>query len=133
MTALPDALVALLHRPSPCFMATTMPDGSPQLTEVWVDTDGEHILVNTVQSHTKARNIARDPRVAISVADPDDVSNYFSVRGTVLKATTHGAAEHIDRVAQKYTGRPYPWYGGRDQVRLLLTIRADRIVHAPRG
>ncbi len=69
MITLPDALLALLRQPSPCFIATTMADGSPHLTETWVDTDGEHILINSVQGYLKVRNIARDPRVAVAIAN----------------------------------------------------------------
>ena len=129
---LPDALVDLLRRPSPCFLATLMPDGSPQVTQTWVDTDGTHVLVNTVEGHQKVRNVRRDPRVSLDVADPDDVSDYVEVRGRVVEITPDGAAEHIDRVARRYLGRPYPWFGGRDQVRLLLRIQADS-VRSPRG
>ena len=124
---MPDDLVTLLGLPSTCYVATTMPDGSPQLTQTWVDTDGEHILVNTVQGYQKARNVERDPRVAVSVADPANPSRYFSVRGRVVRATADGAAEHIEVLAQRYLGTPYPWYGGRDQVRLLLHIAPDKI------
>ena len=66
---LPTELLALLKQPSTCYIATTMPDGSPQLTQVWCDTDDEHILINTVEGHQKARNIHRDPWVAFDVAD----------------------------------------------------------------
>jgi PPOX class probable F420-dependent enzyme len=117
----------LLRRPSLAFLATTMRDGSPQLTQVWVDTDGEHVLVNSVTTHLKVKNIERDPRVAITVADPEDPSEYVQVRGRVTGMTTDGAAEHIERLAHKYLGTPYPWYGGRDQVRILLTIAADHV------
>ena len=129
---IPPGLLDLLHRPSPCYLATTMPDGSPQLTQTWVDTDGEHILINTVEGFRKTKNVARDPRVAVSVADPDNPSRYYSVRGRVVEATTDGAAENIEKLAQKYLGGPYPWFGGRDQVRLLLTVAVDS-VHSPMG
>ncbi|MFQ1000605.1 PPOX class F420-dependent oxidoreductase [Modestobacter sp. SSW1-42] len=129
---LPERLLDLLRRPSPCFLATTMPDGSPQLTQTWVDTDGTHVLVNTVAGFQKVRNMERDPRVALNVADPDDVSSYYAVRGRVVSISPDGAAEHIDRLAQKYIGGPYPWYGGRDQVRLTVRIAADRI-SSPQG
>ncbi|MEU4095983.1 PPOX class F420-dependent oxidoreductase [Streptomyces sp. NPDC026673] len=124
---LPADLLDLLHRPSLCFLATTMPDGSPQLTQTWVDTDGEHVLVNSVQSHVKTRNIARDPRVAVAVSDPDDPSRYFQVRGRVREVTTEGAVEHIEKLSHAYTGGPYPWYGGRDQVRVIFVIEAESI------
>ena len=124
---LPADLLDLLHRPSLCFLATTMPDGSPQLTQTWVDTDGEHVLVNSVRGHVKTRNIARDPRVAVAVSDPDDPSRYFQVRGRVHEVTTEGAEDHIEKLSHKYTGGPYPWYGGRDQVRVLFVIEAESV------
>ncbi|MEU8232507.1 PPOX class F420-dependent oxidoreductase [Actinoplanes sp. NPDC048967] len=133
MTSLPAGLLDLLGKPSPCFIATTMPDGSPQLTQTWVGTDGEHIVINTVEGYQKVRNVERDPRVAVTVADPDDVSNYYSVRGRVVDISPKGGAEHIEELAQKYVGGPYPWFGGRDQVRVILTIEVEKIVHAPWG
>jgi PPOX class probable F420-dependent enzyme len=129
---LPAGLLALLDRPSPCFVATLMPDGAPQMTQTWVDTDGEHVLINTVAGFQKVRNMERDERVALNVADPDDVSRYYAVRGRVVSITPDGAAEHIERLAQKYLGGPYPWYGGRDQQRLLVTIAAEKIT-SPQG
>src|SRR6478609_5655463 len=127
---LPKDLLELLERPSICFLATLMPGGAPHLTQTWVDTDGTHILINTVQGHQKVRNIARDSRVAVTVSDHEQPRRYFQVRGRVVDMTTDGAAEHIDTLSMRYTGGPYAWYGGRDQVRVLLTIRPDRITRA---
>jgi PPOX class probable F420-dependent enzyme len=126
--ALPDDLRDLLSRPSPCVITTLLPDGSPHATEVWVDVDGDHVLVNSVDGHRKVANVRRDPRVAVTVLDPDQTSRYLSVRGRVVEVTTEGAADHIDKLAHRYTGRPYRWYGGRDQVRVLLRIEADHIL-----
>src|SRR3954451_14742779 len=109
---LPDELIDLMKRPSTCFVATTMPDGSPQLTQTWVDTDGSHVLINTVEGHQKVPTVARDPRVAVSVAAPDARSRYFAVRGRVVEATTDGAADHIEELAQRYTGGGHPRDGG---------------------
>jgi PPOX class probable F420-dependent enzyme len=125
--SLPDGLLDLLRRPSPCFLATLMPDGSPQMTQTWVDTDGAHVLINTVEGFQKVRNVGRDPRVALSVSDPGNPSRYFAVRGRVVDVTTDGAADHIETLAQRYLGGPYPWFGGRDQVRVLLSIAPDKI------
>lgn len=124
---LPDGLLALLEQPSLCYLATTMPDGSPHLTQTWVDTDGKHILVNSVQGFQKIKNIERDPRVAVNVSDAGNPSRYYAVRGRVLDITTDGGVEHIEKLAQRYLGRPYPWFGGHDQIRLILTIEADKI------
>ena len=124
---LPDELLALLRQPSTCYVATVMADGSPQLTQTWVDTDGEHVLINSVQGYLKVRNIERDPRVAVAVSDPNKPSRYFQVRGRVVGITTEGAVEQIEALAHKYLGTPYPWYGGRDQVRVVITIAAEKI------
>lgn len=92
-----------------------------------VDTDGTHILINTVDTHQKVKNVAADPRVALTVSDPADPSSYCEVRGRVIGVSTDGAIDHIEELAQRYTGKPYSWYGGRDQVRVLLTIEADKM------
>jgi PPOX class probable F420-dependent enzyme len=125
--SLPEDLLALLRQPSPCFISTSMPDGSPQLTQTWVDTDGSHILINTVDGFQKVKNIERDPRVAVAVSDPANPSRYYSVRGEVVSVTKEGGAEHIEQLAQRYLGKPYPWYGGRDQTRLILTIAPHKV------
>jgi len=119
--------LALLRRPSTCYIATAMADGSPQLTQTWVDTDGEHVVINSVQGYVKMRNIERDPRVAVAVSDPDNPSRYFQVRGRVVEVTMAGAVDHIEMLARKYLGTPYPWYGGRDQVRVIVVIAPDQI------
>jgi PPOX class probable F420-dependent enzyme len=124
---LTDPLLELLRAPSTCYLATTMPDGSPQVTQTWVDTDGEHVIINTVQGYQKVRNIERGPRVALTVSDAEHPTRYLQVRGSVIGMTTEGGAQHIDKLSQKYTGKPYPWYGGREQVRVILTIEARKI------
>jgi PPOX class probable F420-dependent enzyme len=124
---LPDALLTLLRGAAPCFVATLMPDGSPQLTETWVDTDGEHVVINTVEGFQKVRNLRRDPRVSLNVCDPSDVSRYFEVRGHVVDITAEGGWEHIETLSQRYTGGPYQNYGGRPSVRLVVTIAVDKV------
>ena len=124
---LPADVLALLRRPSLCYLATSMPDGSPQVTQVWVDTDGEHVLINSVQGHVKVRNIARDPRVAVAISDAETPSRYVQVRGRVREVTTEGAVDHIEMLARRYLGTPYPWYGGCDQVRVIIVIEPERI------
>lgn len=123
---LPDELLALLRAPSTCYIATLMKDGSPQLTQVWVDTDGEHVVINTVDSHVKAHNLRRDPRVAVVVSDPEHPRRYFQIRGRAT-LSYEGAVDHIETLSQKYTGGPYPWYGGRDQVRVIVTVEPERV------
>ena len=131
-TTLPAGLLELLSQPAPCYIATTMPDGSPQLTETWVDTDGENVVINTVAGFQKLRNIERDPRVAVAIADPDQPTRYVQIRGRVIETRTEGAAEHIDQLAHKYLGTDYPWFGGRDQIRVMIVISPDK-VSSPRS
>ncbi|MFJ5643775.1 pyridoxamine 5'-phosphate oxidase family protein [Streptomyces sp. NPDC093223] len=80
-----------------------MPDGSPQLTQTWVDTDGEHVLINSVESHQKTRNIARDPRIALAVSDPSDPSSYVQIRGRVVRVTTGGGRSSTSRHSRRST------------------------------
>ena len=124
---LPAPLVDLLEAPSICFIATTMPDGSPQMTQTWVDTDGANVLINSVEGFQKIKNMRRDPRVAVTIADAQNPSRYYQVRGRVVSITTDGAVDHIEKLAQRYLGTAYPWFGGRDQVRLLITIEPVKI------
>ena len=87
-----------------------MAGGSLQLTQTWVDTDGEHVLINSAQGYVKIKNIVRDPRVAVAISLRDNPIRYFQVRGRVLRlsVSTEGAAEHIENLAQKYLGKPCP-------------------------
>jgi PPOX class probable F420-dependent enzyme len=128
---LPEDLVALLRTPALCYVATVMPDGSPQLTQTWVDTDGEHVVVNIVQGMQKARNLERDPRIAVAVSSPTAPNTYYRVRGTVVEMTSEGGAASIEALSHKYTGGPYAWYGGRDQVRLIVKVKAEHIGSVP--
>ena len=128
MIKLSEDLLALLRQPSTCYLATVMADGSPQITQTWVDTDGEHVIINSVQGYVKIKNISRDPRVAVAISAPDNPTRYFQVRGRVVKVTTDGAVDHIERLSQKYTGAPYPWYGGRNQVRVIIVIEPEKVI-----
>ncbi len=87
---LPADLIALLRQPSPCFVTTLMPDGSPQMTQTWVDTDGEHIIINTVKGFQKVKNVERDPRVAVSISDSSNPSRYYAIRGRVVDISPSG-------------------------------------------
>jgi PPOX class probable F420-dependent enzyme len=106
-----------------------MPDGSPQVTPIWIDTDGEHVLVNTAIGRLKDENVMRDPRVAVAVFDQSNPYNMVTIRGKVVERTTNGAEEHIDKMAKKYLGLDK--YPGRapGEKRILLKIKPDKIFH----
>jgi len=124
---LPEGLIALLRQRSLCFLATVMPDGSPQVTQTWADTDGEHVVINSVRGHQKVKNVERDPRVAVNVCDVSSPSRYYAIRGQVTGITAEGRRGAHRGARSPLPGHPYPWYGSRDQVRVILTIKAARI------
>jgi PPOX class probable F420-dependent enzyme len=88
-------------------VATINADGSPQVTPVWIDSEGDLILVNTTNKRLKWKNAKRDPRVALSVFDQDDPYRRILVKGKVVGITKEGADEHIDKLSLKYTGHKY--------------------------
>jgi len=107
---LPEAAQKLFREPNFAHLATIMPDGSPQVTPVWVDVDEKFILVNTAEGRQKPKNIRRDPRVAIDVTSREDPYRMVTVRGRVVEVTNEGADAHIDKLAKKYLGQDkYPF------------------------
>ena len=99
------------------FLATEMSDGSPQVTPIWFDTEGELIRLNTARGRVKDRNMTARPRVALTIIDPKRMYSYIQVRGSVESSTEEGAREHIDRLAHKYRGTPtYENYRGEQRV-----------------
>ncbi|HEU4760564.1 MAG TPA: PPOX class F420-dependent oxidoreductase [Dehalococcoidia bacterium] len=117
----------LFEKPNFPHLATLMPDGAPQVTPVWVALDGDRILVNTAEGRVKPRNVRRDPRVAISVADQANPYSAAFIRGRVVEITLEGAEELIDKLAKKYIGQDkYPWRQPGER-RLTLVIEAEHV------
>jgi PPOX class probable F420-dependent enzyme len=122
-----DADRAMLEARNFAHLATVMADGSPQVSVVWVDLDGDTILVNSAEGRTKTRNVRRDPRVALSVYDQQNPYSELMVRGRVVELTHDGAKEHIDSLAKKYLGKDiYPWHQP-DQQRVILRIEIESV------
>lgn len=108
-------------------LATLMPDGRPQVTPVWCDWDGKHVRVNSARGRQKDRNLRRDPRVTITLVDPDNPYRYVEVRGRVTQITEQGADAHIDRLARKYLNvDKYP-YRQPGEVRVIYEIKPERV------
>jgi len=106
-------------------VVTLLHDGSPHVTPIWVDTDGKAVLINTARGRVKERNLARDPRVAISIADESDIYRWLAVRGRA-QLVDEGATELINALNQKYTGNPdYPLPLG--EKRVTVRIIPERI------
>jgi PPOX class probable F420-dependent enzyme len=122
---------AIFEKKTLAHVASLEPDGSPNVTPVWVELDGDDIIINTALGRAKARNLASDARVAVSVTDPDNPYVLIAVRGTVIGFTTEGADEVIDRLAKKYLDvDTYP-YRREGEVRVTVRIRPDRIATQP--
>ena len=123
MTAIPEKYLDLLqHKKAFASLATTMPDGSPQVTPVWFDYKDGIIRINTAKGRVKARNMKKGVPVALAVMDPDNPYRYLQVRGHVGRVTEEGADKHIDLLAKKYLGKDqYPW-GQPGEVRVTYEI-----------
>ena len=124
----PEKFLDLFRKKAFASLATLMPGGAPQVTPVWCDYDGTHVLVNSARGRQKDRNVARDQRVALAIQDPDNPYRYLEVRGTVAEITETGADAHIDRMAKKYLGvDTYP-YRKPGEVRVIYKILPRRVL-----
>ena len=128
---LTEAAQELFREPNFAHLATLMPDGSPQVTPVWVDFDGRYILVNTAEGRRKPKNIRRDPRVAIDVIGQKDPYRMVTVRCRVVEVTNEGADDHIDKLAKKYLGQDkYPFRAPGER-RVIFRIEPEYVVTSP--
>ena len=117
----------IIDAPNFASVATLMPDGSPQVSTIWIDRDDDDVLFNTAEGRVKTDNLRRDGRVAISVFDQRDHDEQVIVRGTVVDMTTEGADEHIDFLAKKYLGADsYPFRDPGEQ-RVIVRVRPDHV------
>ncbi|MBI4454277.1 MAG: PPOX class F420-dependent oxidoreductase [Acidobacteria bacterium] len=119
---IPKKFLDLFHKRAFASLATLMPDGHPQVTPVWCDFDGTYVWVNSARGRQKDRNMRRDPRVALSLMDPDNPYRYLEVRGRVVEITEEGASEHINRMAKKYLGVDRYPYAQAKEVRVVYKI-----------
>jgi len=126
-STIPERYLDLFEKRAFGHLATLMPDGSPQVTPVWVDFDGTHVLVNSARGRQKDRNMRRDPRVAIEIQDPDDPYRYVQIRGRVVEITEEGADPHIDKLAKKYRGLDRYPHRAPGEVRVLYKILPEHV------
>lgn len=107
---IPSSHLDLLSSPVHGILTTMMPDGTPQSSIVWVDYDGESVLINTTLERQKGRNMSANPKVSILIIDPKDSSRWMEVRGRVREMTEVGAEAHADKLTQRYTCKQH-FYG----------------------
>jgi PPOX class probable F420-dependent enzyme len=126
-TEIPSAYQDLFRKPAFASLATLNPDGSPQVTPVWTDFDGTNVLVNTARGRVKHRNLQREPRVALSIFDPENPYRYLGIQGRVTEMTEAGAEAHIDKLAKKYLGKDTYPYRKPGEVRVLVKIKPEKV------
>ena len=124
---IPDQYKDLFSKPAFANLATLMPDGSPQVSPIWCDFDGTHILVNSAKGRVKDKNMRRDKRVALSIMDPENAYRHLAVRGEVVEITEQGADAHIDKLAKKYLGKDKYPFRGSGEVRVIYKIRPNKV------
>lgn len=129
MEPIPDQFRDLFEGKTFAHFATIPSDGMAHVTPVWVDYDGEHVLVNTAMGRRKVQNIQTNPNVGLSILDPDDPYRYVSVRGKVEEITEDGADKHIDELAKRYMGvDEYPNRGDEQGPRVIVKIRPEEVL-----
>lgn len=129
MNNIPDSHKDLLQNEAKafCYLSTQIPDGSPQVTPIWFDTDEEHILINSAVGRVKDKNMRSRPKVAMVITDSSNPYRYIQIRGTVTEITTSGAEDHIDQLNLKYTGQPkYPVHDPQ-KPRVIYKIKPEKV------
>ena len=119
---IPDSHLDLFKKKAFANLATLMPDGQPQVTPVWVDFDGHHVVINTAQGRQKDKNLKRDGRVALSIMDPENPYRYLEVRGRVTERTLNGPGPHIDAMAKKYLDKDTYPFRKPGEVRVIYKV-----------
>jgi PPOX class probable F420-dependent enzyme len=109
---IPDSHLDLLTQPLHVTFVTLMPDGQPQASTVWRLWDAPYILISSHKNSQKTRNVSRDPRVTLLMADPHNAYRYVEIRGVVARVEDDPEYEFLDRVTQAYLQKPY--YGGAE-------------------
>ncbi|MCC6389307.1 MAG: PPOX class F420-dependent oxidoreductase [Bryobacterales bacterium] len=122
---IPDKYLDLFRKKAFASLATVMPDGRPQVTPVWCDYDGSHVIVNSAKGRRKDLNMRAEPRVSLAIIDPDNPYRYLEVRGQVTEITEAGADDHIDKMAKKYLNADKYPNRRAGEVRVIYKIRPE--------
>lgn len=125
-SAIPENYLDLFDKKVFASLATLMPSGSPQVTPVWIDYDGQNVVFNTAVGRQKDKNLQADGRVSLALVDPDNPYRYLEVRGTVIERTTDGADDHINKMAKKYLGQDVYPFRQPGEVRVIFKIKPER-------
>jgi len=124
---IPDSHRHLLNSKALIFLATTMKDGSPQVSPLWFSADDNFILVNSAKGRIKDRNMRRNEKVSLAIVDPENAFLWMGIQGSVVDITEIGADDHVDLLAKKYLGMDSYPNKQKDQIRVTYKIRADKV------
>ena len=124
---IPQKYLDLFDKKAFGHLATIMPDGSPQVTPVWVDYDGKYVRFNSARGRVKDKNVRRNAQVAISMQDPDNPYRYLQIRGRVVEITETGADDHANKLSQKYVGKPVYAKQSPSEVRVLYKVEPQKV------
>lgn len=128
MSTIPDKYLDLFQdKVAFAHLATLSSDGSPQATPVWFDYADGMVRVNSARGRVKVRNMERDPRVALSIMDPQNPYRHVQVRGRVVRITEEGADAHIDSLAKKYLGQDKYPFRKPGEVRVIYQIEPSSV------
>jgi PPOX class probable F420-dependent enzyme len=127
MSKIPETFSDLFQKKAFAQLATLMSDGSPQVTPVWFEFDGKHVVINSAKGRTKDVNMRRNPIVALSIQDPDNPYRHLSLKGKVVEITENGADAHIDKLSKKYTGKDVYPNRRPGEVRVIYRILPEKI------
>lgn len=127
--SIPESFLDLFVKPAFANLATIMPNGGPQVTPIWIDYNGHHLLINSAKGRVKNRNMAQRAQVAINIIDPHNPYRYLFIRGHVAEIIESGAKEHLDQLSERYLGVPYPddWRAPQE-IRQIFKIAIERVV-----
>lgn len=117
----------LLEAPNFCHLATLNPDGSPQVTPVWIDVEDNMIVFNTAEGRVKPRNIRSEPRIGLSITNQENPYEFVSIRGRVIEEAHEGAKEHINKLTKKYLGQDEYPFAQPGEVRVMFKIEPENI------
>jgi PPOX class probable F420-dependent enzyme len=129
--ALDPKVVALLSRPNFAHIATLMPDGSPNVTPVWIGVRSDNILLSSGEDSLKIRNLRRDPRLALSVVDFHDPYEEVQIRGRVVEFRDDSKFEIMDEISRKYIGKEFPFRNPEGRVALIIEVEKARYTKLP--
>jgi len=128
---LSDETKLLLDGANFAHFATLMNDGSPQSVPVWVGREGDRVVICTGESSLKARNTARDARVALSMVDFHNPYSEVQIRGRVIERRPDPELKILDPISVKYTGKPFPFRTPEGRVALMIEVEKERYTKLP--